>query len=126
MEAASEANELKAAKNQALFREVNERVEDLSRSQILEFLCECVDEACTDAITLARPEYDDVRRLPERFAIAPGHDRPEFERVVKTNERFVVVEKRGEGATVARMLDPRTGRRANGAVTDHESTDPRY
>jgi hypothetical protein len=38
-------------------------------------------------------EYDHVRSDNDRFAIAPGHETPEMEAVVETNERFVVVDK---------------------------------
>ena len=39
----------RAAKNQSLFREVNERIEDLDHtSTFIEFICECANEECSD------------------------------------------------------------------------------
>jgi hypothetical protein len=46
-------------------------------------------------------------RIPTHFAVLPGHDVPTVERVVETNERYVIVEKFGEAAITAIKLDPR-------------------
>src|SRR5919199_1283474 len=99
----------KAARNQALFREVNERIEDLPQQEsLVAFLCECADDACTETIPLTREEYERVRASAVRFPIAPGHDRADVENVVQTNDRFGIVEKLGEGAALSRKLDPRS------------------
>ena len=99
----------KAAHNQALMREVNERIEQLAEDAAHpEFLCECANQECTQTIELSIAEYEAIRSSPERFPVKPGHDYPEFERVVDKNERFAVVEKFGEAARVVRKLDPRS------------------
>ena len=50
-------------------------------------------------------EYRAVRSEPELFAIALGHELPDVEDVVRTNERFSVVRKReGTPAEIAREL----------------------
>jgi hypothetical protein len=38
----------------------------------------------------------------------PGHEFPEFERIVEENEEYIIVEKFGEAAEVAKSLDPRS------------------
>jgi hypothetical protein len=98
----------KGAQNQALIREVNERIEEVAGDAAsVEFLCECWDTSCIETLTLSIGEYEAIRTSPTRFPIMPGHDRPEFERVVEENGRYAVVEKFGEAAEIVRKLDPR-------------------
>lgn len=98
----------KGAQNQALIREVNERIESLAEEAANpEFLCECADDSCIETIALSIADYESIRSSPVHFPVAPGHEFPEFERVIETNERYVVVEKFGVAGEVARELDPR-------------------
>jgi hypothetical protein len=99
----------KGAHNQALIREVNERIEQLAEDAAHpEFLCECADTDCAETIPLSIAEYEAVRSSPVRFPIKPGHDYPEFERVVEENESYAVVEKFGTAGEIAQRLDPRS------------------
>ncbi len=104
-----EARRVRAAKNESLFREVNERLEELrsSATSFIDFVCECARDDCAEQILLTKGEYEELRREPERFAISLGHNNPELDRVVAENDRYVVVEKIGAGAATARRLDPR-------------------
>jgi hypothetical protein len=98
------------ARNEALFREVNERVEEVSGRAPLEaidFLCECGDAECTESIALVTHEYEDLRSDPLLFAVAPGHEIEDVEYVVSENDRFRTVRKREEAAGIARQTDPR-------------------
>jgi hypothetical protein len=98
-------------RNEALFREVNERVEEVSggrSTEMTEFLCECGDAACTDSIALADGEYDHVRSDPLLFAVLPGHEIPDVEEILETNERFSVVRKFEGEDIIARHTDPRS------------------
>ncbi len=96
------------ARTQALFREVNERIEDLVEGAIQpEFLCECAADACAAPIKMSVEEYEAIRSDPRRFPIAPGHHVSEIERVVEENDRFAVVEKTGVAGEIAEKLDPR-------------------
>ena len=97
------------ARNQALIREVNERIEQmLEDAAHPEFLCECGDENCIQTLQLSIAEYESIRSAPNRFPITPGHEFPEVELVVEENERYAVVEKTGEAGEVARETDPRS------------------
>ncbi len=107
-------NATRIAENEALFRDVNERIKDITAGQRLpgredlwEFLCECGDEDCVERIHLTVDEYERVRSNPRHFAAVRGHELPRVERVVDSTDRFVVLEKLGEGATVAEETDPR-------------------
>jgi hypothetical protein len=102
-------------RRQSLFREVNERIDELAENFDLlgqvPIICECASTECNEQIRLTRAEYETLRRIPTHFAVLPGHDIPDVERVVEQNERFVTVEKFGESALAAIKLDPR--RRSN-------------
>jgi hypothetical protein len=98
----------RAAHNQSLFREVNERIEELAGpSASGRFVCECVDESCTEPLVLRVDEYEQARSDPNNFLVLPGHERPEVERTISANDRYLVVANRGAGARVAEHLDPR-------------------
>jgi hypothetical protein len=98
-------------RHQALFREVNERIGELAetfdRDGELTILCECGSGQCDERIALRAEEYEKLRRIPTHFAVRPGHEIPDVERVVERRHGFVVVEKFGESAKVAIRLDPR-------------------
>lgn len=99
------------ARNEALFREVNERVDEVSGSRSTEttdFLCECGNADCTEAIALRDEEYEHVRSDSLLFAVKPGHEIPDVEDLLVTNERFSIVRKHASEAVVARQTDPRS------------------
>jgi hypothetical protein len=99
------------ARNEALFRSVNERVEEVvqpGRDEEIDFLCECGDSDCVEKVTLTRTEYENVRTDARQFAVLPGHDIPEIELVVRRMDRFLVVQKLPEEAQIAEQTDPRT------------------
>ena len=98
----------RAGMNQCLFREVNERIEDLQTpSSFLEFVCECEKKECTEKIGLSLEEYEHIRSDSNRFFVLPGHDEPTLDEVVESNDRYLVVSKLGAGARLAEKLDPR-------------------
>jgi hypothetical protein len=105
--------EERAARNEALFREVNERIEDLddqlASGGTAEFVCECADGACTERIMVRLATYERVRGDPYLFLLAPGHERPELEQVVEQGDGFVIVRKdTPTSARIARQTDPRS------------------
>ena len=98
------------ARNEALFREVNERVQEVSDSRATlttDFLCECGDAACTETIPMRDEEYEQVRADPLLFAVVPGHEVLDVEEVVAENQRFNVVRKHIAEAVIAEKTDPR-------------------
>jgi hypothetical protein len=106
------SREERVARNEALFRKVNEQIKLVNESQEglseAEFLCECGDPDCTIPITLTLAEYEQVRRVSKHFAIVPDHSDPSIEQVVARNDRFAVVEKTDpDAARVAVREDPR-------------------
>jgi hypothetical protein len=103
--------QVKAARNQSLFREVNERVEHLQRGWAhlseIDFDCECADDSCTARVSMTIAEYEQIRARPERFFVLSEHVYPEVEVVVAKNERYWTVEKIEAAAQFAGALNPR-------------------
>jgi hypothetical protein len=100
---------VKAARNQSLCREVNERIESLAAAVgELQLICECANLECQETLSLSVAEYENIRSSSVRFPVALGHNFPGVENVVDENERYAVVEKKGEAAEVSAKLDPRT------------------
>ncbi len=103
------------AMNEALFRDVNERIAESAErfdanktEDKTEFVCECADPNCTERVPATLAEYERVRQTPTTFLLAPGHEQPDLERVVSDRGRFEIVEK--VQTTVRRTvvrLDPR-------------------
>ena len=99
------------ARNEAMFRSVNERVEEVVQpgpTEAIDFLCECGDAECVEKITLTREEYESIRTDGAQFAIVAGHEIPAIENVVRRADRFLVVRKHPEEAVIARETDPRS------------------
>jgi hypothetical protein len=98
--------------NEALFRQVNERIEDVGTALApddvpMEFLCECDDPDCVEKVSATRAEYEAIRAVATQFVVLPGHEDSDIEHVVLQNERFLVVEKEGQAAHEAEESDPR-------------------
>jgi len=91
------------ARNEALVREVNERIDALDRQAtqsgtpaftVFGFHCECgSDGGCNATVEMTLDEYDSVRAQDDRFVLVPGHETPRLERVVERTRRYVVVDK---------------------------------
>lgn len=105
--------EERAARNEALFREVNEEVERLTErlhgdTHHADFVCECSGAECTEWLHASLALYESVRADPRRFLLVAGHERPEVENVVERGDGYVVVEKQGTAGRVADRTDPRS------------------
>jgi hypothetical protein len=89
------------ARNEALFRDVNERIATLgaaaeawSPDGTVEFLCECGENGgCGERIRVPLEVYERVRAQDDRFVVRPGHETPELERAVEWSDDYVVVDK---------------------------------
>jgi hypothetical protein len=105
-----EGQERRLAMNEALFRDVNERIREISdtfgqRDATYDFLCECSDPECAERVVLTAAQYEHVRADSTRFVVAKGHAMPEIESVVEQAKDHVIVEKDGTAADVAIHLD---------------------
>lgn len=100
------------ARNESLFREVNERIADVNEAFEVDgrsdYLCECGRRDCTESVALTRGEYEQVRAEPTHFFLLPTHENPEVEIVVFSGNDYNVVEKIGEAGEEAAERDPRS------------------
>ncbi len=109
-----DSRETRLARNETLFREVNERIEEAVErtarddAHVYEFLCECSNSDCTLLLPLTIVEYEAVRSDPRQFIVAHGHELPEIERVVAKNSDYQIVVKSGEAAEFVAERDPRS------------------
>lgn len=99
--------EKRLAVNEALFREINERVAERvpGDAHALTIVCECADTDCTERITVTTETLQAVRGDPTQFVVAPGHVALDIEDVVSHGDRFEVVRKRGLAGEIAEFLD---------------------
>jgi len=91
------------ARNEALLREVNERIFDvadglrvLPDDGLLDFHCECGRPGCDQFVHIRASDYQRVRSDNDRFVLVPGHENAQIERVLERSPSFVVVDKRPE------------------------------
>ena len=103
----------RVAKNEILFRDVNERILEIEgdrwRVDPVDFMCECGDMTCMRVVQLSLHDYEQLRADPTHFGVIPGHELPDVERVVERHDHYFVVEK--EGRVIRRraeLADPRT------------------
>jgi len=98
--------EQRAARNEALFREVNENIarleERYSQTQTEPvYLCECANAGCAEQIAIDPGTYGRVRSQPRLFFVRPGHEDPQIEHIVERHHDYLVVQKTGVAGQVA-------------------------
>ncbi len=106
-----EDRQARLAKNESLFRELNENIRGLAGrlggNSPFEFICECSTSGCFERLSLTLGEYEQVRQDGTHFLLAEGHEDIEIEQVVGRHGRYVVAAKDGVAGLVASDDDPR-------------------
>jgi hypothetical protein len=106
-----EDTEVRIAKTESLFRDVNERIAESAegfQSEEATFVCECADAECTERVEATLEAYEKVRSDGTQFLLAHGHEDERVERVVEKRRRYQVVRKvQRMVAAHVRRLDPR-------------------
>ena len=110
----ADSREERLAKNEVLFRTVNEAIEQQalrfgSIDDDYEFICECSSRTCLERITLTLRQYEHIRADGTRFFVSPGHANVEVEQVIEQAPLYHVVQKDGAAGIVADLTDPRDG-----------------
>jgi hypothetical protein len=108
-----DAREERLARNESLFRDLNEQVELVAKpldsdAHLFSFFCECSNIDCTLAMPMSLAVYEGVRADPTTFVVAPGHDLPEIEEVVHRTPDYQIVRKQGDAARLVTEEDPRS------------------
>jgi hypothetical protein len=105
--------EKRAARNEAISREINEGIEAAHRAaespDYVRMVCECTQAQCAALLVISVAEYEAVRADARHFAVLNDHVASDVEMVVRRTERFAVVQKReGDAADIAEAEDPRS------------------
>lgn len=104
----------RVGQNEAIFRNVNEQIEGISKAlseltQTMDVVCECGDITCAERIIVTVPTYERVRSDPTLFIVLPGHEQLDVEEVVGDHQSYRVVRKEDPDARrVAIESDPRS------------------
>ncbi|MEO5633722.1 hypothetical protein [Gaiella sp.] len=103
--------QVRAARNESLFRSLNESLEKVrqgvSADEQTEYFCECAQRRCATMVALSPHEYEHVRAAGDRFLVVPEHMVPAVEKALEKHTTYWIVEKLGVGSYVADALDPR-------------------
>ncbi len=110
----AEIDRRKAA-NEAVFRNVNERIEALQHSfavaerEPLQMVCECDRLDCMERVPVSVDAYELIRSHADQFVVSPGHEDPKVEEVVSVTTGYTIVRKKaGDARDVAVETDPRS------------------
>ena len=110
----NEERKRRFAQNEALYRDINERIETLTRTLVadepatMNVICECGFLDCARQIPVSVAEYERIRKDPTWFLVLPGHESAEVEVVVEEHAGFnIVCKDKPEGREVALETDPR-------------------
>lgn len=97
------SREDRIAKNEVLFREVNERIDEVHNppDAPFEIVCECGNADCMQTLEVRPREYRAVRSEARHFFVLPGHEIPDVESVIDSTSRFNIVEKHADEAEPA-------------------------
>ena len=106
----------RAARNQVIFRDANEPIEEKAEEvgfqEPVPFICECHRADCRELIRLSLSEYEQVRAQAEWFFVVPAHAVTEIDgtplaRKVGEGDGFFIMEKLGVAGEIAREADRR-------------------
>jgi hypothetical protein len=108
-------NDRRKAANEAVFRNVNERIQALQHSfavaerEPLQMVCECDRLDCMARVPVEVDAYERIRSHPDQFIVSPGHEDLKVEEVVTVTAGYTIVRKNaGDARDVAVETDPRS------------------
>ena len=107
--------ERRKAANEAVFRNVNERIEALQHSfavaerEPLQMICECDQLDCMERVAIGVEAYELIRSQPDQFIVTPEHADPSVDEVIGVTSSYLIVRKKeGDARDVAVETDPRS------------------
>jgi hypothetical protein len=111
------ARDERLAGNEALFREVNERVAEVATryevetlTQAVDFTCDCGRIDCSETMMMTIVEYEAIRARSTHFGVVPQHEQPEIESVIERHPSYYRTGSRARSRSVAEQRQPiRTG-----------------
>ena len=77
----------RAARNEELVHDVNEQIEEGAKlhgiDSAMPLHCECGEATCREKVNLRPSHYERILSSRYRFVVAPGHEQPGVEHVVR-------------------------------------------
>jgi hypothetical protein len=61
----------------------------------IHFVCECSDTSCEQRVDLTVEEYNKLRSMERCFVVIKGHQQPDIEQTIGSNNLFEIVQKGG-------------------------------
>ena len=113
MTAMDDERAARVVRNEALYRQVNERIEGLNsafggQGDDFGVVCECGTLECAEQVRVPREVYEQTRADAHQFVVVPGHEVPDLETVVLSTDEYLIVHKRpGVGTVIAEETDTR-------------------
>lgn len=108
-----EYSQRRQARNELSFRDINNDINKVGDSVLtdgekilskIEFVCECSKVTCFDKIGISLREYEEIRNKKMLFIVAPGHETPDIEEIVRREHNFLVVRKTGKASDEVKKL----------------------
>ena len=104
------SEELRIAKTESKFRDVNERIAESTEQfggKTAEIVCECADPGCGQRLEVSLEDYEATRESGTHFIVAPGHEVGELEEVTHVRTGYRIIRKLEGAGRAADRLDPR-------------------
>ena len=107
------ARKERIARNESVFRELNERLEEnvhrgRTEPDYAGFVCECGDGDCDMTVRVPLDAYEAVRRNSRDFIVVPGHELEDSEDVVDDGAGYLIVRKHEDVAEIVEDRPDRT------------------
>jgi ANTAR domain-containing protein len=77
-----------------VYRRVNDAIARQPSANEASFLCECSNPYCSDRIDVTADDIELLHSVPGYYVVAPGHDIPDVEDVVRETEQYMIVQKK--------------------------------
>jgi hypothetical protein len=110
--ASNEEREVRAARNQALLRIVNEQIKGFGEFVgTVSITCECSRIDCVDLLEIEPLAHGAIHESPRTFAVLADHVEAGVDRVVSSHDGYAVVEVEEQHACRGADLSRRTANR---------------
>lgn len=86
------------AENEVMFRKANEQMQSTAnrlhdKDEECIFLCECSSDECFERLPIGLEKYEQLANDEMRFIVVPGHEHTDLERIVRQEDKYIIVEK---------------------------------
>ena len=78
-----------------------------TEAEIELYHCECAELDCREKVSLTKADYERVRNDPAHFVVLSGHEIPDVETVIESNDGWSIIEKNPEVQSIVEATDPR-------------------